>query len=70
MQNSGLGLSIDSIIGTFHLYSEGCLIFISNRGKITLGRNTTQKMGRNYKKTYKNAWFLSLSILIKMGLRQ
>jgi len=34
MQNSGLGLSIDSLIGTFDLYNEGCVIFLSNRGKL------------------------------------
>ena len=34
MQNSGLGLCIDSILGTFNLYHEGCVIFVSNRGRL------------------------------------
>ncbi len=32
MQNSGLGLSLDAIMGTFSLYKKGLLLVISNRG--------------------------------------
>lgn len=34
MQNSGLGLSLDALIGTFELYERGCVIFLSNRGEL------------------------------------
>ena len=34
MQNSGLGLSLDALLGTFELYKLGCVIFISNRGEL------------------------------------
>jgi sulfopyruvate decarboxylase TPP-binding subunit len=34
MQNSGLGLALDSIFGTFELYGQGCLIVVSNRGQL------------------------------------
>lgn len=32
MQNSGLGLSIDVLLGTFRLYRQGLLLVVSNRG--------------------------------------
>jgi sulfopyruvate decarboxylase subunit alpha len=32
MQNSGLGLSIDALLGTFRLYQQGLLLVVSNRG--------------------------------------
>jgi sulfopyruvate decarboxylase subunit alpha len=35
MQNSGLGLSLDALLGTFSLHGQGLLLVISNRG--TLG---------------------------------
>ncbi len=34
MQNSGLGLALDAIFGTFELYGQGCLIVVSNRGQL------------------------------------
>lgn len=34
MQNSGLGLCLDALIGTFELYGKGCVIFLSNRGEL------------------------------------
>lgn len=34
MQNSGLGLCLDALIGTFELYEKGCVIFLSNRGEL------------------------------------
>lgn len=34
MQNSGLGLALDAIFGTFKLYEQGCLIVVSNRGQL------------------------------------
>jgi phosphonopyruvate decarboxylase len=35
MQNSGLGLSLDALMGTFGLHRQGLLLVVSNRG--TLG---------------------------------
>lgn len=32
IQNSGLGLCLDSLLGTFGLYNQGLLLVISNRG--------------------------------------
>ena len=32
IQNSGLGLSLDAILGTFGLYNRGLLMIVSNRG--------------------------------------
>jgi len=58
MQNSGLGLSIDSIIGTFHLYSEGCLIFISNRGRLSWEEIQHKKWGKITKKLIKSLGFI------------
>lgn len=34
LQNSGLGLSLDSILGLFRLYKQGLVIFLSNRGEL------------------------------------
>ena len=34
MQNSGLGLSIDSLLGLFRLYHQGIFIVVSNRGEL------------------------------------
>lgn len=34
MQNSGLGLSLDALIGLFHLYNLGLLLVVSNRGEL------------------------------------
>lgn len=34
MQNSGIGLALDALIGTFELYGQGCLIVVSNRGQL------------------------------------
>ena len=34
MQNSGVGLALDAIFGTFELYGQGCLIVVSNRGQL------------------------------------
>ena len=35
IQNSGLGLSIDALLGTFHLYNTGLLLVVSNRGALS-----------------------------------
>jgi sulfopyruvate decarboxylase subunit alpha len=32
MQNSGIGLSADALLGTFRLYRQGLLLVVSNRG--------------------------------------
>jgi hypothetical protein len=32
IQNSGLGLCLDALIGTFRLYEQGLLLIVSNRG--------------------------------------
>jgi sulfopyruvate decarboxylase TPP-binding subunit len=34
IQNSGLGLAIDSILGLFRLYKQGLLLVVSNRGEL------------------------------------
>ena len=34
IQNSGLGLSIDALLGLFRLYSLGVVIVVSNRGEL------------------------------------
>ena len=34
IQNSGIGLSIDSILGLFELYKKGIVVFVSNRGEL------------------------------------
>ncbi len=34
IQNSGLGLAIDSLLGLFKLYNQGALIVVSNRGEL------------------------------------
>ena len=34
MQNSGIGLALDALFGTFELYGQGCLVVISNRGQL------------------------------------
>lgn len=34
MQNSGLGLSLDALIGLFHLYQRGLMLVVSNRGEL------------------------------------
>jgi sulfopyruvate decarboxylase subunit alpha len=32
IQNSGLGLCIDSLLGTFRLYNQGLMLVVTNRG--------------------------------------
>jgi sulfopyruvate decarboxylase subunit alpha len=34
MQNSGLGLALDALLGLFGLYRQGLLLIISNRGEL------------------------------------
>lgn len=34
MQNSGLGLSLDALLGLFTLYGQGLLLVVSNRGEL------------------------------------
>lgn len=34
MQNSGLGLSLDALLGLFGLYGQGLLLVVSNRGEL------------------------------------
>jgi len=34
MQNSGLGLALDAILGLFRLYKMGLVVFLSNRGEL------------------------------------
>ncbi len=34
MQNSGLGLALDAIVGLFNLYNQGLLLVVSNRGEL------------------------------------
>lgn len=35
MQNSGLGLAVDALLGTFRLYRQGLLLVVSNRGVLS-----------------------------------
>ena len=67
MQNSGLGLSIDAIIGTFELYNEGCLIFISNRGNLSWEEIQHKKWGKITKKLINSLGFKYLDFN-KLGL--
>lgn len=46
MQNSGLGLALDAIIGTFELYGKGCLIVVSNRGQLSWEEIQHQHWGK------------------------
>lgn len=46
MQNSGLGLSLDAIIGLFKLYKIGLVVFISNRGELEWEEIQHQDWGR------------------------
>ena len=57
MQNSGLGLSIDTLIGTFDLYNEGCVIFLSNRGKLDWEEVQHKKWGEATKHIIKSLNF-------------
>ena len=57
MQNSGLGLSIDSLIGTFELFKEGCLIFVSNRGQLQWEEIQHKKWGKITRKFIKSLGF-------------
>ena len=34
IQNSGLGLAIDALLGLFRLYSQGLVLIVSNRGEL------------------------------------
>ena len=34
MQNSGLGLALDALIGLFCLYKQGLVLVVSNRGEL------------------------------------
>lgn len=34
LQNSGLGLALDALLGTFVLYGQGLLLVVSNRGEL------------------------------------
>ena len=54
MQNSGLGLSIDAMIGTYDLYNEGCIIFLSNRGTLDWEESQHKKWGSITKKILKS----------------
>jgi sulfopyruvate decarboxylase TPP-binding subunit len=57
MQNSGLGLCIDSLIGTFDLYNEGCVIFVSNRGRLDWEEVQHKKWGKITKTLIKSLNF-------------
>lgn len=46
MQNSGLGLSLDAILGLFELYQQGLLLVISNRGELAWEEIQHQDWGR------------------------
>ncbi len=46
MQNSGLGLSIDALLGTFSLYKQGVLLVVSDRGVLPWEEIQHQEWGR------------------------
>ncbi len=46
MQNSGLGLSIDALLGTFSLYQQGILVVVSDRGALPWEEIQHQEWGR------------------------
>ncbi len=46
MQNSGLGLSLDAILGLFELYRQGLLLVVSNRGELAWEEIQHQDWGR------------------------
>ena len=50
MQNSGLGLCIDALLGTFSLYGLGLLLVVSDRGVLPWEEIQHQEWGRITKK--------------------
>src|SRR3989344_4451309 len=46
MQNSGLGLCLDALLGTFKLYNQGLLLIVSNRGVLEWEEIQHQEWGR------------------------
>lgn len=46
MQNSGLGLCLDALLGTFKLYKEGLLMVVSNRGSLWWEEIQHQEWGK------------------------
>ena len=46
MQNSGLGLCLDALLGTFRLYDQGLLLILSNRGVLPWEEVQHQDWGR------------------------
>jgi sulfopyruvate decarboxylase TPP-binding subunit len=46
IQNSGLGLSIDALLGTFSLYGQGLLLVVSNRGVLSWEEIQHQDWGK------------------------
>jgi sulfopyruvate decarboxylase subunit alpha len=46
IQNSGLGLCLDALLGTFCLYNQGLLLIVSNRGILPWEEIQHQDWGR------------------------
>jgi len=46
MQNSGLGLALDALLGLFDLYHQGLLLVVSNRGELEWEEVQHQDWGR------------------------
>jgi len=46
MQNSGIGLCLDALLGTFRLYGQGLLLIVSNRGILSWEEIQHQDWGR------------------------
>ena len=45
IQNSGIGLCLDSLLGTFRLYNQGLLLIVSNRGVLSWEESQHQDWG-------------------------
>jgi phosphonopyruvate decarboxylase len=46
LQNSGLGLCLDAVLGLFRLYGQGLVLVVSNRGELTWEEVQHQDWGR------------------------
>lgn len=46
LQNSGLGLCLDAVLGLFRLYAQGLVLVVSNRGELSWEEVQHQDWGR------------------------
>ena len=61
IQNSGLGLSIDAILGTFTLYKQGLVLIVSQRGELSWEEIQHQDWGRISRGLTKECGFPEIS---------